>query len=206
MSKYKKELREFKEFKKSFKFEQLKIVEKNNVYKCDGVVIKDENGVVGESDKWVNVGYSLRGMYPKLLSNLFPYKFKFKGCTLNSIECFFQGIKFKNKKLQKQLFKYSGKEALVLQEATSYNWKETGIVYWRGKEIKRDSKEYDDIIDELYISAIQNDFYRNAIKNCKLPIVHLVGEKFKNETVFTRFVFEYMLNCLHAFLIETDIK
>lgn len=206
MSKYKKELREFKEFKKSFKFEQLKIVEKNNVYKCDGVVIKDENGVVGESDKWVNVGYSLRGMYPKLLSNLFPYKFKFKGCTLNSIECFFQGIKFKNKKLQKQLFKYSGKEALVLQEATSYNWKETGIVYWRGKEIKRDSKEYDDIIDELYISAIQNDFYRNAIKNCKLPIVHLVGEKFKNETVFTRYEFEYMLNCLHAFLIETDIK
>ena len=71
MSKYKKELREFKEFKKSFKFEQLKIVEKNNVYKCDGVVIKDENGVVGESDKWVNVGYSLRGMYPKLLSNLY---------------------------------------------------------------------------------------------------------------------------------------
>lgn len=200
MSKYKKELREFKEFKKSFKFEQLKIVEKNNVYKCDGVVIKDENGVVGESDKWVNVGYSLRGMYPKLLSNLFPYKFKFKGCTLNSLECFFQGIKFKDKKLQKKIFKYSGKEALVLQEATTYNWKETGIVYWRGKEIKRDSKEYDDIIDELYISAIQNDFYRNAIKNCKLPIVHLVGEEFKNETVFTRYEFEYMLNCLHAFL------
>ena len=206
MSKYKKELKEFKEFKKSYKFKQLEIVEKNNVYKCDGVVIKDENGVVGESDKWVNVGYSLRGMYPKLLSNLFPYNFKFKGCTLNSLECFFQGIKFKDKKLQKQLFKYSGKEALVLQEATSYNWKETGIVYWRGKEIKRDSKEYDDIIDELYISAIQNDFYRNAIKNCKLPIVHMIGEISKNETVFTRYEFEYMLNCLHAFLIETDIK
>lgn len=200
MSKYKKELREFKEFKKSYKFEQLKIVEKNNVYKCDGIVIKDENGIVGESEKWINVGYSLRGMYPKLLSNLFPYKFKFKRCTLNSLECFFQGIKFKDKRMQKKLFKYSGKEALVLQQATTYNWKETGIVYWRGKEVKRDSKEYDDIIDELYISAIQNEFYRNAIKNCKLPIVHLVGENSKNETVFTRYEFEYMLNCLHAFL------
>lgn len=206
MSRYKDELKAFKEFKKEYKFEQLEIVEKNNTYLCDGIIIKDENGVVGESDKWVNVGYSLRGMYPKLLSNLFPYKFKFKGCTLNSIECFFQGIKFKDKKLQKQLFKYSGKEALVLQEATSYNWKETGIVYWRGKEIKRDSKEYDDIIDELYISAIQNKFYRNAIKNCKLPIVHIIGEISKNETVFTRYEFEYMLNCLHAFLIETEIK
>lgn len=200
MSKYKKELREFKEFKKSYKFEQLEIVEKNNVYKCDGIVIKDENGIVGECDKWVNVGYSLRGMYPKLLSNLFPYKFKFKGCTLNSLECFFQGIKFKDKRMQKKLFKYSGKEALVLQQATTYNWMENGIVYWRGKEVKRDSKEYDDIIDELYISAIQNEFYRNAIKNCKLPIVHLVGENSKNETVFTRYEFEYMLNCLHAFL------
>ena len=200
MSKYKKELREFKEFKKSYKFEQLKIVEKNNVYNCDGIVIKDENGIIGESDKWVNVGYSLRGMYPKLLSNLFPYKFKFKGCTLNSLECFFQGIKFKDKRMQKKLFKYSGKEALVLQQATTYNWMENGIVYWRGKEVKRDSKEYDDIIDELYISAIQNEFYRNAIKNCKLPIVHLVGENSKNETVFTRYEFEYMLNCLHAFL------
>ena len=133
---------------------------------------------------------------------MFPYKFKFKGYTLNSIECFFQGIKFKDKKMQKKLFKYSGKEALVLQEATTYNWKKTGIVYWRGKEIKRDSKEYDDIIDELYISAIQNEFYRNAIKNCKLPIVHMIGEDSKNETVFTRYEFEYMLNCLKTFLNE----
>ena len=68
-------------------------------------------------------------MYPKLLSNLFPYEFTFKGYKLNSIECFFQGIKFKDKKLQKKLFKYSGKEALVLQKASDYNWKESGIIY-----------------------------------------------------------------------------
>ena len=200
MTNYKKELKEFKEFKKSFIFKELEIKEENNIYTCDGIIIKDEHGVVGETDKWVNVGYSLRGMYPKLLSNLFPYKFKFKGYTLNSIECFFQGIKFKDKKLQKKLFKYSGKEALVLQRASLYNWKETGIIYWRGKEIKRDSDEYDNLIDELYISAIQNEFYRNVIKNCKLPIVHFIGEKSKSETVFTKYEFEYMLNCLHAFL------
>lgn len=200
MKRYKKELKKFKEFKKIFNFKQLEIKEENNKYICDGIIIKDENGIVGESDKWINVGYSLRGKYPKALSNLFPYKFKFKGCVLNSIECFFQGIKFKDKKMQKKLFKYSGKEALVLQLASTYNWKETGILYWMGKEIKRDSKEYDDIVDELYISAIQNKFYRNIIKNCKLPIVHFIGESSKKETVFTRYEFEYMLNCLNAFL------
>ena len=58
--------------------------------------------------------------------------------------------------MQKKLFKYSGKEALVLQETTTYNWKETGIVYWRGKKIKRDSKEYDDIILNKYLSWINS--------------------------------------------------
>ncbi len=197
---YEKELEEFKEFKKNYKFKQLDIIEKDGKLYCEDELLKDENGYVGESDKWVNVGYSFRGMYTKLLSNLFPYEFTFKGQKLNSIECFFQGIKFKDKDLQSKLFKYSGKEAVVLQKASDYNWKETGIVYWQGNPIKRDSKEYDDLIDELYISAIQNEFYRNAIKNCNLSIIHAMGEIDKKDTVFTRYEFEYMLNCLHDFL------
>ena len=66
--------------------------------------------------------------------------------------------------------------------------------------VKRDSKEYDSLVDELYISAIQNPFYRNAIKKCPLPIIHAIGEETKEETVFTRYEFERMLNCLHDFL------
>ena len=194
------ELKEFIKFKKNYKFKQLDIIEKDGNLYCEDTLLKDENGYVGETDKWVNVGFSLRGMYPKLLSNLFPYEFTFKRHKLNSIECFFQGIKFKDKDLQKKLFKYSGKEALVLQKASNYNWKETGIIYWQGKPIKRDSKDYDKLIDELYISAIQNDFYRNAIKNCNLPIIHAMGEIDKKDTVFTRYEFEFMLNCLHNFL------
>ncbi len=197
---YEKELEEFKEFKKNYIFKQLDIIEKDGKLYCEDELLKDENGYVGESDKWVNVGYSLRGMYTKLLSNLFPYEFTFKGQELNSIECFFQGIKFKDKDLQSKLFKYSGKEAVVLQKASDYNWKETGIIYWQGDPIKRDSKEYDELIEELYVSAIQNEFYRNAIKNCNLPIIHAMGEIDKKDTVFTRYEFEYMLNCLHDFL------
>ena len=104
------------------------------------------------------------------------------------------------KKMQKKIFKYSGKEALVLGETTDYDWKESGYIYFMGKKILRDSKEYDDIIDELYISAIQNEFYRGALKNCKLPIVHIIGESNKEDTTFTRYEFEYMLNSLRSFL------
>jgi len=57
---------------------------------------------------------------------------------------------------------------------------------------------------ELYISAIQNTFYRNAIKNCKLPIIHATGEEDPSKTVFTRYEFEFMLNCLHDFLNRFD--
>ena len=100
------------------------------------------------------------------------------------------------------IFEYSNKSWVRVNRnyLNDYNWKETGIVYWQGKPIKRDSIEYDQLIDELYISAIQNEFYRNAIKNCKLPIIHAMGAKEKRDTVFTRNEFEFMLNCLHDFL------
>lgn len=197
---YKKELKEFQIFKANYQFKQAKVTTKDDKLYCMDRLVKDELGYYGESDKWINVGYSLKGMYPKLLSNLFPYEFKFKGYKLHSIESFFQAIKFPNIKLQKKLFKYSGKEALALQKATDYNWKTSGYIYFKGKKISRDSIEYDNLIDELYISAIQNPFYRNAIKNCPMKIIHVIGEDNKNETVFTRYEFELMLNCLHDFL------
>lgn len=202
---YKKDLEGFKKFLESYEFHQLEINETNDgILMCDGEVVKDNNGYKGESEKWINVGYSLRGMFPKLLSNLFPYDFEFNGIKMHSIEGFFQGIKFRDIEMQRGLLKYSGKEALVLQMASDYNWKETGVIYWDGKAVKRDSSEYDDLLIELYVSAIQNKFYRNALKNCKLPIIHVIGEIDKSETVFTRYEFEYMLNALHEYLIKED--
>ena len=61
------ELKEFIKFKKNYKFKQLDIIEKDGNLYCEDTLLKDENGYVGETDKWVNVGFSLRGMYPKLL-------------------------------------------------------------------------------------------------------------------------------------------
>lgn len=135
-----------------------------------------------------------------MLSNLFPYNFKFRGKRLASIENFFQGIKFKDKKVQNYVFKYYGTQAVHLKMASNYNWKESGNVYWQGKKIKRDSKEYDLLVDELYISAIQNPIYRGILLNCEKPIIHSIGVNEKNETTFTRYEFEFELNCLKSFI------
>ncbi len=201
-SNVKKELEEYKKFKENFKFVQKEIVQRGEDFYCDDelVLAHDAEKPEGSSEKWINVGYKLKGSFSKVLSNLFPYEISFKGKKLSSIETFFQGIKFKDVDMQNYVFKYSGLDSNNIKVASDFDWKETGIIYWQGMAIKRDSKEYDDLVDELYISAIQNPLYRNALKNCKKDIIHSIGEKEKSETVFTRYEFEYQLNCLKAFV------
>lgn len=199
--KIKKELKDFKNFKKKFEFIQKEIVQEGENLFCDGELLqRGEEKPIGETEKWINVGYKLKGPSSKVLSNLFPYEFVFRGKHLNSIETFFQGIKIKDKNTQEYVFKYSGLDSNNIKAASDFDWKESGIVYWQGKEIKRDSDEYDNIVDELYISAIQNPLYRNVLKNINKPIIHSMGEVDKKETVFTRYEFEFMLNCLVEFL------
>ena len=101
MKNLEKELEEFKKFKKDFKYEVKEVEEKDGVEVYEGESLIDENGKEkGEGENWINVGYKHSGPYAKVLSNLFPYEFVFKGKKLNSIESFFQGIKFKDPQLQ----------------------------------------------------------------------------------------------------------
>lgn len=55
--------------------------------------------------------------------------------------------------MQNLVFTYSGLDANRIKACNNYDWKETGTLYFQGKEINRYSKEYDDLVDELYISA-----------------------------------------------------
>ena len=199
-----KELKEFIDYRNNYKFKQLDIIEDGDNLYCDGELLKDINGYIPESSKWINVSYGLSNNTSKLLSNLFHYDFNFYDCDFGSIEGFFQGIKFRDPEIQKLVFKYSGREAIALKDATDYDWTTTGNIYFLGKEIKRDSLEYDNLINELYFSAIKNPLYRNALKKCSLPIIHAIGKESKEETTFTRYEFEYMLNSLSSYVKEKD--
>lgn len=203
--KIEKELYEYVNFKKEFQFIFKDIICKANIEYCDGFPICDEDGkYIPECDKWLNVGYKIKGSLSKLLSNLYPYEFIFRGFHLKSIEAFFQGIKFKDSAIQQMVFNYSGIDAYHIQAVSNYNWKETGYVYWQGQAIKRDGSEYDILVDEVYISAAQNHLYRQALKNLTKPIIHSIGKTLKSETVFTRYEFEREINSLSAFLKHID--
>lgn len=205
MEEIKEELKEFQKFKSKYVFNQKEVKEIDGKEYCDGEPLLDEEGKeIGDCEKWINVGYKYKGPYAKVLSNLFPYEFTFRGKTLKSIESFFQGIKFKDIDMQNLVFNYSGLDSNHVKVCSEYDWKETGMVYWQGKEIDRYSKEYDDLVDELYISAIQNPLYRNILKITTRDILHTMGGTSKEETVFTRYEFELQLNCLKDFLKERE--
>lgn len=207
MSNIKKELKEFLTYKNNYKFIQKELIERDDCIYCENELLKDQDGnKISETENWIDVGYRNRGDFPQMLSNLFPYNFKFRGKKLASIENFFQGIKFKDKKTQNYVFTYYGTQAVHIKAASSYDWKETGEIYWQGKAIKRESKEYELLIDELYISAIQNPLYRNILSNCDKQVIHSIGENDKKETTFTRYEFEFELNCLKDFIQSKNKK
>ena len=199
------ELIAFKQFKETYSFQFKEISEENGRLYCDGISITDENGVLTPvCDKWINVGYNIKNPLSKALSNLFPYTFMFQGKELSSIESFFQGIKFRDAYVQSYLFSYSGTDAVNIQSANNRRWQDDGLLYWQGEAFERTSSRYIDLIDELYISAIQNPLYRQALKNADRYILHSIGKTNQNETVFTRYEFEKELNCLSAFLKCSD--
>lgn len=203
MKDIKEELKEFQKFKSNYIFKQKKIEEIDGKQYCEGEPLIDEEGKeIGDCEKWINVGYKHKGPYAKVLSNLFPYEFIFRDKNLKSIESFFQGIKFKDIDMQNLVFNYSGLDSNYVKICNGYDWKDSGILFWQGKEINRFSKEYDDLVDELYISAIQNPLYRNILKTTNRDIIHTMGVETKEETVFTRYEFELQLNCLKDFLKE----
>ncbi len=202
--KVKKELEKFKAFKKNFKFEMKELeTKKDESIFVDGVCIREgkDGEWVGETETIINVGYKIHGAISKALSNLFHYEFKFKGLKVNSIESVFQALKFDDKKSQKAMAVYFGLDSNNVKAASNYDWKKLQKFCYMGKIMSRESSEYEDFVDELYISAIQNPLFRNALKNVgDKYILHAMGEPDKTKTVFSRFEFEYELNAIKTFV------
>lgn len=201
--KIKKELKRFQEFKNKFEFEMKEIQEKQDgsIF-CGDICLKSSDGEWNNETKdIINVAYMFHGHYQKTLSNLFNYNFYFKGFKLASAEAVFQSLKISDKNVQKLVFGYSGPAANKISTAADYDWKENGIVYFQGKPMVRDSKDYDDFIDEMYVSMLQNPLFRNTLKNVgDKYIMHSIGGSDKAKTLYTRYEFELEFNCLKAYV------
>ena len=119
------------------------------------------------------------------LSNFTPRRFIFDGVECNSIGGVLQSFKFKNVDMQKEVCKLVG--MVAKKKGSNKNWQQYQKLYWNGKEYKRDSKEYQELLDRLYQTVYdQNENYRRDIQSCRsVTFTHSIGKNKKSETVLT---------------------
>ena len=96
------------------------------------------------------------------LSNFAGHRFWIDDIECYSMEGFLQSLKFKEPEIQKEVCKLIGKKAKF--KGKSKKWFRTQTLYWKGKEIKRSSMEYQELLDRAF-QAMYNwsESFRKAL-------------------------------------------
>ena len=129
---------------------------------------------------------STNGYPSSALSNFTPHPFIFDGVEVASMEGFLQSLKFKNPEMQKYVCTLVGRAAKF--KGKDKNWYREQKLYWQGQEFKRDSKEYQILLNRAYNALYQqNEGFRKALEASKPGILtHSIGKTKENETVLTQ--------------------
>jgi hypothetical protein len=129
---------------------------------------------------------SSNAKYPaKALSNFSCDVFILDGVTCNSREGWLQSLKFKSPEMQEEVCKLVGVGAK--KRGSQKKWFKTQTLYWRGEEYKRDSIEYQDLLDRAYNACYeQSEPFRKALaQTVGATLTHAMGKNKKSETVLT---------------------
>lgn len=189
-------LDKFKKYRQEFTLKEVKVDGDN--YYFNNILVDDGTNRVWEGENFILVKYGAKNSISRVLSNLYPMSFKFRGKKVSSIESVLQGIKYKNKKTQAKVFGYSGVDAYHTRACNSFDfWGNDGVLYWQGKPIKRESEDYQNFVDELYLSVFKNPLYfRALIATGDKYLLHHIGRVDPKETVLTRYEYESRLYAL----------
>ena len=125
--------------------------------------------------------------YPSgTLSNLAPHPFEFRGFECASMEGLLQGLQVKNPEMQAQTCTLVGHAARLAGK--NKKWFKSQTLWWQGEAIKRDSNEYQELLDEAYESLFyQNTKARKALlATNKATLKHSIGKRKINETILTQ--------------------
>ena len=124
--------------------------------------------------------------YPSsALSNFAPHPFVFRGVQVSSMEGLLQSFKFKAPEMQKHVCTLVGRTAKFAGKKK--NWRSTQTLWWNGQPIKRDSKEYQQLLDEAYNALAQNTGFQAALLASGNSVLeHSIGKSSPNDTVLTR--------------------
>ena len=95
------------------------------------------------------------------LSNFAPHGFVIDGVECASMEGFLQSLKFSNPDMQKEVCKLIGRAAK--SKGANKNWQQKQILYWQGKTYKRNSQEYQDLLDRAFNALAENTSFQKAL-------------------------------------------
>lgn len=133
----------------------------------------------------MDIGGNSKGYPNKALSNFTPRHFIFKGVECASIEGVLQSFKFKELEMQKFVCSLVGRAAKY--KGKNKKWWRTQTLYWQGVEYKRNSPEYQELLNELYHAVyIQCESFRKALKATNgATLKHSIGKSDRRTTVLT---------------------
>lgn len=121
------------------------------------------------------------------------------------MEGFLQALKFSNPEMQKEVCKLVGRAAKA--KGSKKNWKKTGVLYWQGQEIKRDSQEYQDLLDRAYAALAENEGFKKALlASGNAVLTHSIGKRKESETILTAREFCSRLTAIRQRLKEEQKK
>lgn len=124
--------------------------------------------------------------YPSAsLSNFAPHRFEVDGIECYSMEGFLQSLKFKEPHIQVEVCKLVGKMAKF--RGKNRKWFRTQTLYWKGVEYKRDSKEYQMLLDKAYNCIYkQSESFKKALLSSGVAnLTHSIGKNDSSKTVLT---------------------
>lgn len=123
--------------------------------------------------------------YPSsALSNFAPHRFTFRGVECYSMEGLLQSFKFKSPDMQREVCKLVGKVAKF--KGKPKKWYRTQTLYWDGVEYKRDSNEYQKLLDDAYYALSMNEGFKKALlATNNANLTHSMGKNTKSQTVLT---------------------
>lgn len=134
------------------------------------------------------------------LSNFAPHPFVFDGVECNSMEGLLQSFKFSNPEMQKEVCKLVGKQAKF--KGKKKKWFRTQTLYWQGQEFKRESEEYQQLLDRAFAALATNrSFQRALLATGNATLTHSIGKSKPSETVLTKSEF-----CSRLIRIREQLK
>jgi len=139
--------------------------------------------------------------YPSnALSNFAPHPFVFDGVECSSMEGLLQSFKFTNPDMQKEVCKLVGLAAKF--KGKPKKWWTTQTLYWQGTSYKRDSIEYQHLLNRAYEALATNtSFCKALIASGNSTLTHEIGRSDQSKTVLTKREFISRLNSIREKLL-----